>query len=483
MKRGYCYYLLPLVGTVFCLWYIHIATYDVIYSDYVRLVNSYLPDVWNPAKFFVPDVLTRVPASYLGRIVNVAFFGYSLTFDRVLGVLGLGLSGMVFGFYCREKQVGMIWLAFLMVVLFSLNKWEMLTNGSGWAHFVAFAGFYYHYLVFDRIWRGKEKKGDHIRCLLLPFVLTLLFAGPYCAIYSVTVILAGLCLRFRKARYGRQQEWTGRQREQLGRQQVWLSRQRERQGKFKGLGYSLSSLIALLLYMWSNSYAVEDHAAAATGTVWQQLFETPSFFIRMFVKSFSSMAIGMERAEAVFQSNAPFFLLGGLVIAAYVLALWLNWKYRLYEETIFPLLLIVSGGLNHVLITVSRWIFLNENYGGSSRYALQFQAGILGILLTIALVWKKMGTGCHKVLRFAAGAVCVLFLAGNCYTSYHELLTAPYRKERFEERAALALDFENRTDEELRLGFEYRTNRPDSGQKVRAALTILKENHYNVFRD
>lgn len=39
-------YLVPVAGAVFCLWYLYTSFYDVVYSDYIRLVNSYLPDVW-----------------------------------------------------------------------------------------------------------------------------------------------------------------------------------------------------------------------------------------------------------------------------------------------------------------------------------------------------------------------------------------------------------------------------------------------------
>ena len=49
-----------------------------------------------------------------------------------------------------------------MEVMFSLNKWEMLTNGSGWSHFFAFACFYYHELVLDRVWAGEEKRRDRL---------------------------------------------------------------------------------------------------------------------------------------------------------------------------------------------------------------------------------------------------------------------------------------------------------------------------------
>ena len=53
-----------------------------------------------------------------------------------------------------------------------------------------------------------------------------------------------------------------------------------------------------------------------------------------------------------------------------------------------PLMLLAGGGMNHVIIFISRYIFEKENYALSSRYALQFQVGILGIILTFALVWQ-----------------------------------------------------------------------------------------------
>ena len=109
MKQKYFYYTVPVVGTLFCLWYIFAATSDGIYSDYVRLVNSYLPDVFDPHLFFVPDILTRIPVNYLARIVNVVFFGYNIMFDRVLGVLALGLSSAFLTGYCVRKKLPYGW--------------------------------------------------------------------------------------------------------------------------------------------------------------------------------------------------------------------------------------------------------------------------------------------------------------------------------------------------------------------------------------
>ena len=457
MNRKRRYYLIPILGTIFCLWYVFAATSDGIYSDYVRLVNSYLSDVWDPSRFFTPDILTRIPVNYLGRIINVSWFGYNIMFDRVLGVLALGLSGGVLTAYGIRKKISFGWILVLMTVLFSLNKWEMLTNGSGWAHFLSFVFFYYHYEVLDRVYTGEERPHDRWKLCVLPFVTTLFIAGPYCATYSVTVILA--CAG------------------------IFFLRRKEPDRDF--IRYGVCSFLALVLYLGSNAFAVEDHAAKATVSLFTQLKETPGFFVRFIIKSFSSMAIGGERAEEIFATNTPFLILGLVVMALYALALWLQWRYRVYETTVFPLILLIAGGLNHVLIVLSRWIFLRDNYGISSRYALQYQMGILGILLTFSLVLKqkKKHRGIHWPLRLAAGATCAFFLIGNVYTTYAEIKKAPHRKKRFEERAELSLQFEELTDEELKKEFEYRPSRADSGEKVRSALIILKENGYSVFRN
>ncbi len=83
MKRRAAYLIPVFMGVLFYFYYIRTASSNVAFSDYIRLINSYLPDVGNPAKFFVPDILTRVPVTYLGRIVNVKLFQYNTFFDTI----------------------------------------------------------------------------------------------------------------------------------------------------------------------------------------------------------------------------------------------------------------------------------------------------------------------------------------------------------------------------------------------------------------
>ena len=109
--RKCVYWGLPVIGVLFYLLYLHRSAIDMVYSDYIRLINSYLPDVWNPEKFFVPDLLTRIPVNYFERGINVSLFGYSVTFDRVMGVLSFGLIGHDPGILREEDfRIGKSWL-------------------------------------------------------------------------------------------------------------------------------------------------------------------------------------------------------------------------------------------------------------------------------------------------------------------------------------------------------------------------------------
>lgn len=479
--RKYMYMGLPVLGVLFYLFYLHRAAIDLVYSDYIRLILSYLPDVWDPEKFFVPDLLTRIPVNFLERAVNVELFGYSVTFDRVMGVLGFGLSALIIGAYSRRMRLGAGWFTAMMVFMFSLNKWEMLYNGTGWAHFLAFGCFFYNYYVLERVYgSGGEKKGDRVRLRVLPALVTIGVAGPYCAIYIMTLVLAYLF--------------------------VWIRRQT---GWRQTALLLASAVLPLALYLWSNSMAVYEYSGAVEGSMLEALREDPGFFLKFLLKSFASMIFGVELINR-HMAEVPgivWCLAGALVAASYVLALWMNFYYGIEKKTIFPLMLLAGGGMNHLMVLVSRWIFMpRDAYGMSSRYALQYQIGILGIFLTFALVFQQQragglredrkeadgrtarepekGRGSRKKkerpmapwVRAAALAVTALFLGGNLLTTAEELSFAEHRKQHnINDVKPVVLNFENETDETLETALEY--HKPG----IREALSILKENGWNVF--
>ena len=466
--------LLPLFGFLFLTAYVRRATENVVYTDYIRLVNSYLENVWSFAPYLHGDILTRIPVNYLERIVNVELFHYSTTFDMMLGAAGLTLSAVIAGRYCEERQLSPWTAGAVILFLFSLNKWEMLTNGSGWVHFAAFGLFWMHYLIFDGVLSGSNGSPGRQRLLyVLPWIIILFFAGPYCGVYAVTLMIADLFL-------------LAAARGQGGKENGEERRKRIRTAVIR-LG---CAFLPLCLYLLSRAHSVEERAGATTESIGTVAAARPLLLPVMFVRSFSSMVIGAEAAEHWGIGRGVSIFLGLLVLGCYAYAFFLNFRRRIYEKTTFPLLLLTSGFLNHMLVTASRWIFLNDAYGMSSRYALQYQVGIAGILLTLAVSQRKdlcgagpssdgdpgKEAGKRKTERRLAVLVTAVFLAGSLLTTGREIHMAPYREEHFAAMRDTALHFETRPDEELKDVLQYH-----DPARTRRALTLLREQGLNVF--
>ncbi len=484
--------LLPGAAFLALLFYVRAASCDVVYSDYIRLVNSYLPDTLNPAKLLVPDVLTRIPLTYLLRFLNCRLFGYSVTFDRVLGLLGLFLCGLVLGQYMLRERLHPLMMALVYLVLFSLNKWEMLLNGSGYAHFLAFALFYFHFLVLERIYTGTAKRRDYVLSILLP-LLALLAAGPYLAVYIVCLLLLYAYMR-------------------ISRNRNVAASSRNYYGWWTG-----AALLALFLYLLSNHFAVYEYAGAQDVGLFTVLTAQPGFVLHFLLNGLASMLLEGELLEKLLGTGVltypMIYGLGFLVLLSYGLAAWMYLRRGYYRRTVLPALLWLYGLGSHGIVFLSRYLFLNETYAWQSRYSLQYQSGILGILLIFGLLWKEgreavgrsagkemlrqnaereqSKAAAKKPLRGQPGRrmprrpaavlallLSLIFLCGSLWTCAEEIKKAPAREAHYEAMAAAAQQLNQYSDEELESLFEYH----HGGDRIRAAFGILEQQHWNVYR-
>lgn len=473
------------IGLVFGLWYIKNSCCDVAYSDYIRLVESYLPDVTDPDKFFVPDILTRVPAAFFARAVNVKLFGFSVTFDRLLTLSGFFLCSLILFIYVRGKNLGALAYAILIFLLYSLNKWEIFINGSAWAHVVSFGLFFSYYYMFEAFALKGERKLFVPLCLM-PFLI-LLFAGEYIASYSAVMLLFSALFfifpgngRVDLKEAGLKPE---EQKEAEHSRGDLKSGAPERSDKRRAMAFVfLSVLVTLSLYLISRSFAVWEHAGSTELGFFDFIKTDPMFIPRFFVKSFAGTVMGGETISSLSQylssGSLDLFtlILGAAVILSYILAIFLFFSERMYEETVFPMILLLSGGFNHVLVTAGRWIFEDEGYALSSRYGAQFVIGILGVFLIYFLYLKK-----REAKGFIKGSLIILiilFLAGNCYTCYQEIGKMPYREANYERMAEAVRNYENYSDDELCEILEWHKD----PRILKDAIEILKENRLNVFR-
>ena len=459
------YVLFPAAGLVLILLYIRAAAADVVYSDYIRLINEYLPDVTDLSRMLTPDILTRIPACFLARLVNVSSFGYSVSFDRILSVIGLGLTAACLSNYIFAKEIRIGWQIVLWVVLFSLNKWEILLNGTAWAHMVSFGLFFISYLLLDLVWTGEASPRQEFLICAMPLVM-LLFAGEYIVSYACTLIL--VCLM--GVLTGGANSWAGRREQTIFRHVL------------------VSAGAALLLYILSRSFAVWEHAGATELSLAEVVKSSPAFLPRFFLKTFAGAVIGQETIAAFFPGGAALpdalvIAAGAFVLGGYVLALFLYFHADLLEKTIFPLILLISGFANHLLVTAARWIFLREEYALSSRYAGQFMIGLLGMVLVFSMSgrqkrsYRREGQTMRGILRALTLLTAVFLLAGNLYTSWQEIRKAKYREANYEHMAGVLLEYEQYTPEELSAVLEWHKDPVDAVE----AAGILRENRLNVF--
>ena len=494
--------------TVFLGFYILSASADIVYSDYIRLTNSYLGEPFSFHNLMTKDILTRIPVSFLFREINIAFFHYSITFDRFLGLFGLFLTSIPLLLFMTKRRIGVFFSVSLLLIFYSLNKWEMLLNGSGYAHFLSFALFYlFFYLLSERVGKGSSL----LSLSVFPF-LFLLTGGPYAiAVYGATIL--SLFFLF----------LAGKIRDKRG-----------------SLVLLLSSFVSTFLYFLSNHYAVYEYAGAKSISLKEVLFTKMTFVLKFFGFGFSSLLFSGENLEEWLSSGAvqgkQLFLLGGLILLFFLLMALLFLKDLFFGEKgssddcipekekdksltgIFPALLLLHGLLSFALVFLSRYIFLRPEYAVQSRYALQYQSALLGALLLLYLKTaggqevrvekrnrdreiedRKKGEKVKKdenaesvklagdvdkkaeprraLLRNVSIGITLLFLGGTLYTAKTELLKAPYRRLHYETMLHSVNRIEEMDEEELEKLYEYRHGK----ERILKAFSILKERKLNCF--
>nr|WP_314634507.1 hypothetical protein [uncultured Oribacterium sp.] len=521
--------LLSFLMALAILFYVLLSTTDVLYSDYIRLVNSYLGQPFRLGDFLQKDILTRIPLTYFFREINRYSFGYTLIFDRVLGVLGLFLTSIPLLLFMRKKQLSFLQQLLFLILFYSLNKWEMLLNGSGYIHFLAFAVFYAYFYALDQAF--SKKNSLLLLCIYPPFIL--LVAGPYC----LAVFLSCFALFFFLA---------------LGKK-LW---------DIKGtILLLISNGLCLFLYLLSNHYAVYEYAGAENISLKEVLQNHLLFVVKFIFYSFSSMLISGENLEKLLRDGAlqgkGIVLIGAFVLFFYVLVILLYlWRFfassgngggKAFAGTgkkglsseqgqedknqigknamaaensgasfyfgLLPGLLLLHGLASHALVFLTRYMFLKESYAFQSRYALQYQSALLGAFL-ILFLWKnekraslgqelrteqksqtkqasriekkigveqKIGIGeqirMERRQRTAQGrfAFCLLlsgiFLLGTLWTDSSEWGKSMYRREHYERMWIYSHDLPAYSDEELENVFEYR----HGGERIRKAFAIWEQ--------
>ena len=486
--------LLSFLMALAILFYVLLSTTDVLYSDYIRLVNSYLGKPFQLGDLLQKDILTRIPLTYFFREINRYSFGYTLIFDRVLGVLGLFLASKPLLLFMRNKQLPFSQQLLFLLLFYSLNKWEMLLNGSGYIHFLAFSAFYDYFYALDQAF--SKKSSLLVLSIYPPFIL--LVAGPYC----LAVFLSCFALFFFLA---------------LGKK-LW-----DMKGTILLL---ISNGLCLFLYLLSNHYAVYEYAGAESISLREVLQNHLLFVVKFIFYGFSSMLVSGENLEKLLRDGViqgkGIVLIGAFVLFFYIfMTLLYLWKFfassgngggKVFSKKndgapslnqgqkeavnsieknpmaaekggesfyfgLLPGLLLLHGLASHALVFLTRYMFLKESYAFQSRYALQYQSALLGAFLLLFLWKNENRASLVEKARTAKGrlVVCLLFsgifLLGTLWTDRSEWGKSMYRREHYERMWSYSHDLSAYSDDELEDVFEYR----HGGERIRKAFAIWEQ--------
>ena len=402
--------VLSLLGVVFLVYYIYRASTDVVASDYIRVINYYLEDVTDLHLLFSWEGISRIPFSFLARFVNVKFFNYSVYFDKILGTVGLLIFNTVTVYYVlnnlKTKLAKVLGALLITYISFSLISWEMILNGTGYAHFITVGLIALTFYTVGANACGARRRGElcepadvvgasiasptiftTIKIILLILVTSLLFAGSYCVSYLCTLIFFAvvfLMIAFVRAKQSAVRASTA-----------------------SPIAYLLIiavSIICLLLYFKSNN---TGEALIPVGfkdiTLIELLKTNPLFPLKFLLKSLASSIIGVETFDYALNfgtiNEKMIFFIGLIYLIIIIYAIIILIKMTIaacrckrhkpadtagtthHEPTIFIWMYLVYGIANYALVFLARYKFVVDSYGMSSRYGIQY------MFLTIAVLF------------------------------------------------------------------------------------------------
>ena len=502
------------LGTIFLIYYIFRGSTDVVASDYIRIINYYLEDVSDLHFLLSWEGIVRIPFTFLMRFVNVKLFSYSVYFDRIIGTLGLFLfNTVVLSFtlnHLHAKAMKVLASILITYISFSLMAWEMILNGTGYAHFITVGLIALTFKIFanaegieiDRNANVKSKK--YLPICLLIIVTSLCFAGSYSVSYLCTIIFFSIVFIIVKL---------------CQKEKIYIE-----------IMYIVISLLCIALYFKSNNTGEALIPVGFKDITLVQLLKTePLFPIKFMLKSLASSIIGVETFDYALKFgtiNEKFiFLIGALylVIIIFVIVLLiikivnrariarLYCARELSECTsffIFICMFIVSGLANYLLIFLARYKFVVDSYGMTSRYSLQYMFLTIGIVMLLIKLLDELTLN-HIIIaendtqlkynvesdevtsKHTSNKVVIIFLMiasilslsfitlGHLTTNTDEIFKSDYRKIIYSIVEEKAKNYKNLSDQDLEDTFEYHRG----PEQIRHAFEILESQKLNIFKN
>ena len=459
------------MGFAFVVYYIFRASEDVVASDYIRIINYYLIDVKDLKYLFSIGSISRIPFTFLARFINVVWFKYSTYFDRILGVTGLFILNINVLKYIQNtiqnKKLKDISIIITTFIVFSLMSWELILNGTGYAHFISIGLFSIAIIYLADIDNIKSQ----ICFILLMIITAIFFAAQYIVAFAFTSIFFAIIYLIRDI----------------------VIKTNNKKLIFIRILNIITASFCIVLYFVSDKIAGSiTPVGFKETTLLEVIKENPIFPIKFILKSLASAIIGVETFQYALNFNTineNVILFVGfiyLLVVIFTLVVTIsNIKTAIKNKSkldLVPIIFIMYGLINFMLVFFARYKFVRDDYGMSSRYSIQYMFLTIGIVITLFKyiddkfnIKNKMS---KNIVSFIS-ILCIFFITlGHITTIEDEIFKADYRKILYKNLENIAVNYEEYNDEELENAFEYRRG----VDQIKDALNILKNQKLNVFR-
>ncbi len=454
--------ILSLTGFSLLSLYIFNSSIDVPFSDYIRIINNYIYDVFDFKYLFSTESVSRVPLTFLFRIINVEIFKYSVYFDKIVGIISLAIFNLIIILnFCESvvnKYLKIIGSLFISIISFSLISWEMILNGTGYVHFITMAlmVLIYHLLENYFIFVDGYSKSLWI-ILILIFFTSVFCGGSYSVAFLMSIIFFTIFL-------------------------FVINKDYKDKNKIKNVIFIvLISFVSGLLYFISMSIGEPiTHVGMRDVNLLQVLSNDLLFPIKFLIKSLAGSLIGRETLDfyksIYFISDFHIYELGFIYLFIILISIFLYLKKMISKKYIFVGFLLINGIINYLLVFLARYKFVNTDYGMSSRYGVQYM--FLGVAI-IYIIFLYLDRFCNRniIIKFIFMLFPIFIITCHMLTIKNEFDKMPLRKQYYEKVKETALNMEKFTDDELMDIFEYKR----SAEQIKTAYEILRDKNLSIY--
>ena len=460
-----------LIGLTLLMWlYIINSTCNAyVQNDYIGKVSALMNPDYIKESLMTKKVLYGSLFCVFSNWLSLAVFQLNYYFEEVLTVIAIFMMGLVFRgriiWSENIKKIGnktgtIILYLIILLILFSLSKWEMILNSTGYPHFCAYASFFFYYLLLDQWYRYKQSK---LYCLVLfyPILTYLLWAAFYISVLSMTTSLV-ICIRMYLDKASR------------CKQSILVV--------ISSLAPSIIYVVAEYLSHATRIMVGESRSQAMD--VIPVILSAPHNSCKFLVMSFASELLGVEAISRYGITEGMVMFLGVIDILFYLIVITVFFRNKMYENGLFPIFLIITSLVGHLIIFYSR-IGMGVTYGMSSRYSLTYFSGQIGMIYIVYDYLQHSSKKIRSVVKrgdkvfvVLLAIAAVIIVVCNGITSFDEIRMMPFREAYYEGFRKTIYYFENYSKKELSTAY----GNTDQEETLRV-LKFLKKKHLNAWTD